>query len=688
MPNAQFYSIKDNRYKIVSGQIDGSSPPSPGTQDRIFICTTEGGIYTLNYLYYDNGISWIEIVPFTELFINVVLALSGGTSEFTAHRLYSWNSGISSWDLLSEPPGGGAGDVVGPALSTDNAISRFNTTTGKLIQNSSVTIDDSGNLNTTGTITSGLVNGRNIGTDGSNLDSHISNTSNPHTVTKTQVGLGSVTDDSQLKRSLGDFNLFTLKVSSVSGDIILVEDSEDSYNKKKITIGSISHTILGDIGSNSHSTIDSHISDSTVHYTQASIDHTSIQNIGSNSHSVIDTHLSSTSNPHTVTKAQVGLSNVTNDAQLKRGAGDFASFTSKVTPIGGDVILLEDSADSTNKKYSTISSISHTILNDIGSNAHSVIDTHLGDSTIHYSIGSISHTLLQDIGSNSHATIDTHLSSTSNPHVVTKTQVSLGNVTNDAQLKRSASDFSSFSSKVTPISGDVILLEDSADSSNKKYITLSAISHTILNDIGSNPHSTIDSHLSSTSNPHSTSIANIGSGTLAQLNSAISDGSVGDVFGPSSSTDNAIARFDATTGKLIQNSNVTINDTGDMNVNNHNITNAQTITFNDIGTVTPSGGTITCEFDVDQKIIADLDDQASLTIQLNAPLGLGNFVLILKQGSTTPTTSITWVTEGTHGLYGDLTFGTTINDRTFIGLFYDGVDWYGLSSDMPQILAS
>lgn len=36
----------------------------------------------------------------------------------------------------------------------------------------------------------------------------------------------------------------------------------------------------------------------------------------------------------------------------------------------------------------------------------------------------------------------------------------------------------------------------------------------------------------------------------------------GDVTGPSSSTDNAIARFDSTTGKLIQNSSVTVSDAG------------------------------------------------------------------------------------------------------------------------------
>lgn len=40
----------------------------------------------------------------------------------------------------------GSGDVVGPASSTDNAIVRFDGTTGKLIQNSTVTISDGGGI--------------------------------------------------------------------------------------------------------------------------------------------------------------------------------------------------------------------------------------------------------------------------------------------------------------------------------------------------------------------------------------------------------------------------------------------------------------------------------------------------------------------------------------------------------------
>lgn len=40
--------------------------------------------------------------------------------------------------------GSGGGDVSGPSSSTDNAVARFDLTTGKIIQNSTVTIDDSG----------------------------------------------------------------------------------------------------------------------------------------------------------------------------------------------------------------------------------------------------------------------------------------------------------------------------------------------------------------------------------------------------------------------------------------------------------------------------------------------------------------------------------------------------------------
>lgn len=68
----------------------------------------------------------------------------------------------------------------------------------------------------------------------SNLNDHEADTANPHSTTKAQVGLGNVTDDAQLKREANDFFTFVEKSALVNDDIFLIEDSEDSFAKKKV----------------------------------------------------------------------------------------------------------------------------------------------------------------------------------------------------------------------------------------------------------------------------------------------------------------------------------------------------------------------------------------------------------------------------------------------------------------------
>jgi hypothetical protein len=79
--------------------------------------------------------------------------IAEGTNEYfttaKARTSISAGTGISYDNLTgvitnSSPSLGG--DVVGPASATDNAIARFDTTTGKLIQNSVVTISNSGEV--------------------------------------------------------------------------------------------------------------------------------------------------------------------------------------------------------------------------------------------------------------------------------------------------------------------------------------------------------------------------------------------------------------------------------------------------------------------------------------------------------------------------------------------------------------
>jgi hypothetical protein len=149
-----------------------------------------------------------------------------------------------------------------------------------------------------------------VGTEGSleeiaydsDLQNHITDTLNPHAVTKSQVGLGSVTNDAQLKRGDGDFDTFGEKLLPVSGDLLLIEDSESSLTKKKLTFGNLESSL-------------------------------------------------------SLTSSQVGLGSVTNDAQLKRSAGDFLTFDEKTDPVIADVVLIEDSEDSDSKKYASVESI-------------------------------------------------------------------------------------------------------------------------------------------------------------------------------------------------------------------------------------------------------------------------------------------------------------------------------------------
>jgi len=77
--------------------------------------------------------------------------LSGVVKSVVAGTNVSVDDTDPANPIVSSTASGG-GDVTGPSSSTDNAIVRFDSTTGKLIQNSSATIDDSGNTNLSGVL--------------------------------------------------------------------------------------------------------------------------------------------------------------------------------------------------------------------------------------------------------------------------------------------------------------------------------------------------------------------------------------------------------------------------------------------------------------------------------------------------------------------------------------------------------
>lgn len=79
--------------------------------------------------------------------------IAEGTNQYftqsRARQSLSAGTGISydnTTGIITNSSPSLGGDVVGPASATDNAIARFDTTTGKLIQNSVVTVSDTGGI--------------------------------------------------------------------------------------------------------------------------------------------------------------------------------------------------------------------------------------------------------------------------------------------------------------------------------------------------------------------------------------------------------------------------------------------------------------------------------------------------------------------------------------------------------------
>ena len=149
----------------------------------------------------------------------------------------------------------------------------------------------------------------------SNLSAHTSNTSNPHSVTATQVGLGNVTNES--KATMFTSPTFTGNAvlgTPASGDFSTGTFTWPTFNQN--TSGNAATatyaTSAGDAG-----TLDSH--DSTYFATASDL----------------SSHTGNTSNPHSVTAAQVGAYTTGSvDTLLAAKVSKTASTGSAVMPSG------------------------------------------------------------------------------------------------------------------------------------------------------------------------------------------------------------------------------------------------------------------------------------------------------------------------------------------------------------------
>ena len=142
----------------------------------------------------------------------------------------------------------------------------------------------------------------------SDLTGHVNNRNNPHSVTKEQVGLGNVTNVEQASKQ--DFNNHATNRNNPHG-----------VTKEQVGLANVTN-----VEQASKTDFDAHSRDTTKHITQQE---RTAWNSKADGRALTD-HTGNRSNPHGVTKAQVGLGNVVNVEQASKSEFNFHSQNSTI----------------------------------------------------------------------------------------------------------------------------------------------------------------------------------------------------------------------------------------------------------------------------------------------------------------------------------------------------------------------
>ncbi|MBL4591193.1 MAG: hypothetical protein JKY96_04470 [Phycisphaerales bacterium] len=122
----------------------------------------------------------------------------------------------------------GLNNVVGPAVATDNALVRFNLSTGKLVENGQTIEDDSGNV-----VIAGTLNTRTLAADSSKLDAIEASADVTDTANVTTAG---ALMDSEVSVNLKTLTLPASATLSTYG-ITLTDDADAPTARKTLETG-------------------------------------------------------------------------------------------------------------------------------------------------------------------------------------------------------------------------------------------------------------------------------------------------------------------------------------------------------------------------------------------------------------------------------------------------------------------
>jgi len=197
--------IAANDAMVYKGVIDCSTNPNYPAADA-------GHLYKVSVAGKIGGASGLNVLAGNEMLCTHDATATGDQSSVGQY-----------WNIVRTATG--SGDVNGPSSATDNSIVRYDSTTGKLVQTSLVTIDDNGSVNIP-TGQSYKINGNALTQD--NIGDGTTNKAYTATEQSKLSGIEASADVTDAANVGSSINGSTAKSTLVDGDKFSIIDSEAS----------------------------------------------------------------------------------------------------------------------------------------------------------------------------------------------------------------------------------------------------------------------------------------------------------------------------------------------------------------------------------------------------------------------------------------------------------------------------
>ena len=278
-------------------------------------------------------------------------------------------------------------------------------------------------------------------------EAHITDKENPHGVTKAQIGLGEVDNTSDADKPISTATQAALDLKADSTELDGYVPTTRKVNGKPLSADiALTFADVGALSADTHipegSVVDPDFSETSVNPLQNKVLTARIKTLATKAE--LEAHTGNTSNPHGVTKADVGLGNVDNTSDADKPVS-----TAQAKAIAAKA----DASDLTAHKGDT-------------SNPHGVTKDQVG-------LGNVDNTSDADKpistatqgaldGKASVTALSDHVLDKTNPHGVTKSQVGLGNVDNTADKDKpiSTKTQTALDGKVDKVTGKGLSAED------------------------------------------------------------------------------------------------------------------------------------------------------------------------------------------------------------------------------------